>query len=101
MKDKVAALGYPLETQYWNCCKPPNKGYAGTAILVSKEFGGEAPIKVTYDIPNAVNREHNTEGRVVAAEFAEFILVATYVPNAGVDGLKRLKYRVDSWDQEF
>ncbi len=34
---------------------------------------------------------------MITAEFKEFILVATYVPNSG-EGLTRLKYRVDAWD---
>lgn len=59
-----------------------------------------APISVTYDLPGG-KAEHNQEGRVVTAEFADFILVATYIPNAGVDGLKRLKYRVEEWDRDF
>ncbi len=88
IKNKVAALGYSIDMQFWNCCKPPNKGYAGTAILVSKEFGGEKPIEVTYDIPG--QDKHNQEGRVVTAEFANFTLVAVYVPNAGVMDLSRL-----------
>ena len=45
--------------------------------------------------------KHNLEGRVVTAEFAEFTLVAVYGPNAGVDGLNRLKYRVKEWDVDF
>ena len=49
-KDKVRpniAKWFP--TQYWNCCKPPIKGYAGTAILINKEFEGGKPIKVEFD----------------------------------------------------
>ena len=73
------------------------KGYSGTAILISKT----CPIKpkeVTYDfgVP-----KHAKEGRVVTAHFDTFNLVATYVPNAGVDGLKRLNYRVNEWDSDF
>ena len=94
-------MGFPKHLQYWNCCKAPKKGYAGTAILVSQEFGGQPPVAVTYDIPGDANMKHNLEGRVVTAEFAEFTLVAVYVPNAGVDGLKRLKYRVKEWDVDF
>jgi exodeoxyribonuclease-3 len=57
---------------------------------------------VIYDIPGAdIPREHNQEGRVVAAEFEGFTLVATYVPNAGVQALERLKYRVEQWDRDF
>ena len=73
------------------------KGYSGTAILISKE----CPIKpkeVTYDFEVA---KHAQEGRVVTAHFDTFKLVATYVPNAGVDGLKRLNYRVKEWDADF
>ena len=33
-------------------------------------------------------------------EFKKFILVATYVPNAG-EGLKRLDYRIKQWDADF
>ena len=53
---------------------------------------------MTYDIGIA---KHGSEGRVTTAEFDTFILVATYVPNAGVDGLRRLDYRVKEWDADF
>jgi exonuclease III len=33
-------------------------------------------------------------------EFEDFFLVSTYVPNAG-EGLKRLDYRINSWDHDF
>jgi exonuclease III len=44
--------------------------------------------------------KHDGEGRVVTAEFKDFIIVETYVPNSG-DGLKRLKYRINEWDKDF
>ena len=52
-------------------------------------------MKVTYDFDIS---KHAQEGRVVTAEFEHFIVVGVYVPNAGVDGLKRLDYRVKEWD---
>tara|TARA_R110001592_G_scaffold66678_2_gene204844 strand:- start:8356 stop:9117 length:762 start_codon:yes stop_codon:yes gene_type:complete len=67
------------------------KGYSGTAILSKIE-----PISVEYDLGI---EEHDQEGRVIAAEYAEFILVTVYTPNSGSE-LKRLPYR-QSWDQEF
>lgn len=67
------------------------KGYSGTAII-SKE----KPIKVTKDIGIA---EHDTEGRVLCAEYKDFFLVDVYVPNSGSE-LKRLAYR-QSWDLAF
>ena len=33
--------------------------------------------------------------------FKDFVLVATYVPNSGVQGLDRLDYRVKEWDRDF
>ena len=67
------------------------KGYSGVAIL-SKE----KPIQVTTDIQI---EEHDQEGRVIAAEYADFYLINVYVPNSGA-GLKRLEYR-STWDQAF
>ncbi|NVK05591.1 MAG: exodeoxyribonuclease III [Flavobacteriia bacterium] len=64
------------------------KGYSGTAILSKKE-----PLNVTYGIGV---EEHDTEGRVITAEFEECYVVTTYVPNSG-NGLKRLDYR-EGWD---
>ena len=43
--------------------------------------------------------EHDQEGRVIAAEFADFILVTVYTPNSGSE-LKRLEYR-QKWDADF
>ncbi len=40
------------------------------------------------------------EGRTIVAEYPEFYVVGCYVPNAG-QGLKRLKYRIGSWDKQF
>ncbi|GIY77512.1 DNA-(apurinic or apyrimidinic site) endonuclease [Caerostris extrusa] len=43
--------------------------------------------------------KHDIEGRVITAEYKNFYLVATYVPNAG-RGLVRLDYRQE-WDEHF
>lgn len=64
------------------------KGYSGTAILTKVE-----PINVSYGIGV---EEHDTEGRVITAEFEKCFVVTTYVPNSG-NGLKRLDYR-EGWD---
>ena len=73
-----------------NSCKT-KKGYSGTTIMSKVE-----PINVTCDM-NV--EEHDQEGRVITAEFAEYYLVTVYVPNAG-EGLKRLDYR-EKWDTDF
>ena len=67
------------------------KGYSGVAII-SKE----KPISVKNNIGNP---EHDTEGRVLCAEYEKFYLINVYVPNSG-EGLKRLEYRAE-WDKEF
>lgn len=64
-------------------------GYSGTAILSREE-----PVRVDFGIEGA--DEHNTEGRVITATFADHIVVNSYVPNSGQD-LKRLGYR-GQWD---
>lgn len=67
------------------------KGYSGVAILSKKQ-----PIKVSANMGIA---EHDTEGRVLCAEFDDFQLVSVYTPNAQ-NGLARLPYR-KTWDEAF
>lgn len=44
--------------------------------------------------------KHDTEGRVLTAEYEKFYLVGVYVPNAG-EKLKRVEYRTKEWDRDF
>lgn len=67
------------------------KGYSGTAILTKVK-----PIDVTYDLGIEV---HDTEGRVICAEFEDFYVVTVYTPNSGSE-LLRLDYR-QNWDADF
>ena len=67
------------------------KGYSGTAIISKQE-----PIAVHYDMGI---EEHDQEGRVITAEFEDYILVTVYTPNSG-EGMKRLDYR-ETWDVAF
>ncbi len=67
------------------------KGYSGTAILTKSK-----PIEVTEDMGI---EEHDMEGRVITAEYDNFILVTVYTPNSG-EGMKRLDYR-QTWDEAF
>ncbi|XP_063691750.1 exodeoxyribonuclease-like [Bolinopsis microptera] len=67
------------------------KGYSSTAVLSKVK-----PVSVTYgiDIP-----EHDNEGRVITAEYANFYLVNVYVPNSGQKTV-RLPYR-RKWNVDF
>ena len=80
---------------YWNCAE--KKGYSGTAILCKK-----APLSVRKGIGV---EKHDTEGRVITAEFDAFFLVTVYTPNSqNHDENKRprrLDYRTQEWDKDF
>jgi len=67
------------------------KGYSSTAII-SKE----PPLSVVNDMGIAI---HDTEGRVMAAEFNDFYVVTVYTPNSKAE-LLRLDYRAQ-WDLDF
>lgn len=89
--DQVKTALEELENVYVYSNSAVKKGYSGVAIISKVE-----PIKVWSDIGV---EEHDQEGRVIAAEYEEFILVNVYVPNSG-SGLKRLDYR-QQWDNDF
>ncbi|MCC6599388.1 MAG: exodeoxyribonuclease III [Crocinitomicaceae bacterium] len=85
MSEALSGLnGYQL---FINSAERP--GYSGTA-LISKI----APVKVTNNIGV---EEHDKEGRVITAEYDDFFLVNSYVPNSGQE-LARLDYRM-TWDR--
>ena len=75
--------------QYWNYAE--KKGDSGTAVFCKTE-----PVSVSYGIGIP---EHDTEGRVIAAEFDDFFVVTCYTPNSQ-DGLRRLEYRM-KWEDDF
>jgi exodeoxyribonuclease-3 len=77
-------------SSYWNSAV--KKGYSGTAIL-----SRVPPKQVTMGIGL---KNHDGEGRVLAAEYVDYWLVAVYQPNSQ-RGLTRLKYRTEEWDPAF
>lgn len=82
-------LNIPGYFQYWNYAQ--KKGYSGTALFTKKE-----PLSVAYGIGIP---EHDTEGRVITAEFEEFYVITVYVPNSQRE-LARLSYRL-LWEEAF
>ena len=74
---------------YWNSAE--KKGYSGTALITRTE-----PLSVTYGIGIP---EHDTEGRVITAEYEDFYLVCCYTPNAQNE-LARIDYRM-KWEDDF
>lgn len=77
-------------SMFWNPAQ--KRGYSGTAILTR-----QAPRHV---YPGLGLAEHDTEGRVLTAEFDDFFLVTVYTPNAQRE-LTRLEYRHTAWDPDF
>lgn len=67
------------------------KGYSGTALISKIK-----PINVEYGINM---EEHDSEGRVITAEYEKFYLVNCYTPNSQRE-LTRLDYRMQ-WEDDF
>lgn len=89
MQREQADFVFPGYEEFWNSAE--KKGYSGTAI-----FTKQSPLNVTYGLGIA---EHDKEGRVITAEFADFYLVTVYTPNSQ-RGLARLDYRMQ-WEVVF
>lgn len=82
-------LTFPGYESYWNYAD--RKGYSGTAI-----FTKHTPLAVRLGIGIG---EHDSEGRVITLEYADFFLVTVYTPNSQ-EQLKRLDYRM-AWETAF
>lgn len=89
MQREQADFVFPGYEEFWNSAE--KKGYSGTAI-----FTKQNTLNVTYGLGIA---EHDKEGRVITAEFADFYLVTVYTPNSQ-RGLARLDYRMQ-WEVVF
>jgi exodeoxyribonuclease-3 len=89
--EQVAEALEDLKEYHVYAHEAEKKGYSGTAILSKEE-----PISI---LRNIGIEEHDTQGRVICAEYKEFYLVSVYVPNSGSE-LLRLDYR-QTWDQAF
>jgi exodeoxyribonuclease III len=87
----VAHVVWPSDYTSVTFLAAEKKGYSGTAILSRR-----APLSLRRGLGIAA---HDTEGRVLTAEFADFFLVNVYTPNAQ-DELRRLAYRQE-WDLAF
>lgn len=80
----------PNYHQYWSHAK--KAGYAGTAV-----FSKVKPLDVKEGIGFDL---HDSEGRTLTVEYADFFLVNVYVPNSKRE-LTRLDYRTKEWDVDF
>jgi len=93
----------PEYEEYWNSAS--RKGYGGTALFTKIK-----PLNVAFDFPEDIEKKYalsgdgygnpNAEGRVIAAEYDDFIVVTVYTPNTK-DDLSRLDLRHKHWDPAF
>lgn len=98
-----AEIDLPEYEEYWNSAE--KKGYSGTAI-----FTKQKPLSVRLGLPERLVKHYklaqdgygdpNKEGRVLAVELKNFIVVNVYTPNAKPD-LSRLSLRHKQWDPAF
>jgi exodeoxyribonuclease-3 len=92
-KARPEQVELPLELggyqAFWSSAEKP--GYSGVAV-----FTREKPLNVKEGLGI---EDHDREGRVLTVEYADFVLINVYTPNAQ-DGLRRLPYRM-AWDAAF
>lgn len=86
LQPEQAKFDTPGYRQYWYSAE--KKGYSGTAVFTKHE-----PLSVRYGIGTP---EHDTEGRAITLEYADFYLLCVYTPNARRE-LERLPYRM-AWE---
>jgi exodeoxyribonuclease-3 len=85
-------IGLFLDYPYTYLHSAEKKGYSGTAIFSKIE-----PSQVWYGMDNS---PIENEGRIINAEFQNFILITVYTPNAKPD-LARVDLRHQQWDTAF
>lgn len=88
MLREQADFQFPGYLEYWNSAE--KKGYSGTAIFSKTE-----PVSVEYGMGV---EDYDREGRLIAAEYEDFILVTIYTPNSQ-RGLERLGFRMEFEDR--
>ena len=81
----VSLKGY---NKYWDFAT--KKGYSGTAL-----FTKQTPLNVSYDIGD---EKFNGEGRIIQAEYEDFVLFNIYFPNGQMND-ERLRYKLEFYEQ--
>lgn len=102
-KQGQAVLDLPDYEEYWYSAD--KAGYSGTAIFTKIKplqvvQGFPEDIIKTFDMTGDIYGDPNKEGRVLAAEFADYWVVTVYTPNTKGD-LSRLSLRDKHWDPAF
>lgn len=88
-EDKLTDQLINIEGYYSNFSHAEKKGYSGTAM-----YSKEKPLNVKHGIGS---ERFDSEGRILIAEFKEFILFNIYFPNGQKDE-DRLNYKMEFYD---
>ena len=88
MQREQADFDFPGYREFWYSAE--KKGYSGTAIFSKTE-----PVSVEYGMGV---EDYDREGRLIAAEYEDFILVTIYTPNSQ-RGLEPLGFRMEFEDR--
>ncbi len=80
--------GLPGYHKYWSHAE--KKGYSGVCVLSKEE-----PLSVSYSIGE---ERFDREGRVIRAEYPDFVLFNVYFPNGKMND-DRLQYKLDFYDR--
>lgn len=83
---------FPQGLSGYSCYLNPaqRRGYSGTAVYTKL-----TPVRIGFGFPKL----GNDEGRIIVAEYEQFVLINVYTPNSK-DDLSRLEERGE-WDVEF
>lgn len=72
--------------------------YGGTALLVKQCF---QPLNMKFSLDETDTKRHEADGRVIIAEFEQFLLMNTYAPNNGWKEEELSFQRRRKWDQRI
>ena len=102
-KKEQAEIDLPEYKEFWHSAEKP--GYSGVAIFSKIEplqilEGFSEEIIQQFNMTGDAFGDPNKEGRVLAAEFANYWVVTVYTPNSKRE-LSRLALREKSWDPAF
>lgn len=79
-----------VEGYYTYFCQGEKKGYSGVGLFTKIK-----PLNVTYGFDD--HPEYDNEGRIICAEYEEFVVYCIYFPN-GQRGDDRLDYKLRFYD---
>lgn len=102
-KQHQVDIDLPNYHEVWNSAD--KAGYSGTALFSKTKphtvwYGFPQHIIDAYPMASDTYGDPNTEGRVIAAEFDDFIVATVYTPNSKGD-LSRLRLRHEAWDKAW